>query len=258
MIDFHSHIIPEIDDGSRSIEETMLLLEEAQKAGFTKIISTSHYLEKHYEFNESSRKQFLDMIKIGVNNLKLDIELYLGSEIYTSYDIVDLLKEHKASTINGTNYVLIELPMQSELPNLKNVIYTLLGNGYTPIIAHPERYSYVKENPNWLLDYIELGVLFQSNYGSIIGMYGKEAQKTVKLLLKHDMIHFLGSDVHRPKTIYTKMPEILQELKKVLERDKLKKLTKINPQLVLDNETIYIETPKIIKKRILEFLIYSD
>ena len=72
------------------------------------------------------------------------------------------------------------------------------------------------------------------------------------------MIHFLGSDVHRPKTIYTKMPEILQELQKVLERDKLKKLTKINPQVVLDNETIYIETPKIIKKRILELLIYSD
>ena len=62
MIDFHSHIIPEIDDGSRSIEETMLLLEEAEKAGFTKIISTSHYLEDHYEFNESSRKQFLDML----------------------------------------------------------------------------------------------------------------------------------------------------------------------------------------------------
>lgn len=258
MIDFHSHIIPEIDDGSRSIEETMLLLEEAQKAGFTKIISTSHYLEDHYEFNESSRKQFLDMLKIGASNLKLDLELYLGSEIYTSYDIVDLLKEHKASTINGTNYVLIELPMQSELPNLKNVIYELLGNGYIPIIAHPERYSYVKEDPNWLLEYIELGVLFQANYGSIIGMYGKEAQKTVRLLLKHDMIHFLGSDVHRTKTIYTKMPEIKQELQKVLERDKFKKLTKINPQLVLDNETIYIETPKMIKKRFLEFLIYSD
>ena len=258
MIDFHSHIIPEIDDGSRSIEETMLLLEEAQKAGFTKIISTSHYLEDHYEFNESSRKQFLDMLKIGASNLKLDLELYLGSEIYTSYDIVDLLKEHKASTINGTNYVLIELPMQSELPNLKNVIYELLGNGYIPIIAHPERYSYVKEDPNWLLEYIKLGVLFQANYGSIIGMYGKEAQKTVRLLLKNDMIHFLGSDVHRPKTIYSKMPEIKQELQKVLERDKFKKLTKINPQLVLDNETIYIETPKMIKKRFLEFLIYSD
>ena len=131
-------------------------------------------------------------------------------------------------------------------------------NKLVPVLAHPERYKFVKENPNWLIEYIEMGVMFQANYGSIIGMYGKEAQKTVKLLLKHDMIHFLGSDVHRPKTIYTKMPEILQELQKVLERDKLKKLTKINPQVVLDNETIYIETPKKIKKRILELLIYSD
>lgn len=248
MIDFHSHIIPEIDDGSRSIEETMLLIKEAQNAGFTTIISTSHYLSGQYEFDEASRKQFLDLIQMGANNLGIDIELKLGSEIYATYDMVDLLKEHKASTINDTKYVLFELPMQSELPNLKNIIYNLLGNGYIPIIAHPERYSYVKENPNWLLEYLELGVLFQSNYASIIGMYGKEAQKTVKLLLKNDMIHFLGSDVHMASTIYKKMPEIMQELKKILERDKLKKLTKINAQLVLENELIYTDIPKKIKK----------
>lgn len=248
MIDFHSHIIPEIDDGSRSIEETMLLLEEAKKAGFTTIISTSHYLPEHYEFDDATRKQFLEIIKMGATSLDVNIELYLGSEIYASYDIVELLKEHKASTINGTKYVLFELPMQTELPNLKNIIYNLLGNGYIPIIAHPERYTYVKENPNWLLEYLEIGVLAQSNYGSIIGLYGKEAQKTVKQLLKNNMIHFLGSDVHKPKTIYTKMPEILQELRKILERDKIKKLTKINPQLVLENKRIYTEIPKRIKK----------
>lgn len=248
MIDFHSHIIPEIDDGSRSIEETMLLIKEAQKAGFTTIISTSHYLPERYEFDEASRKQFLEVIQIGATNLGIDIELKLGSEIYVTYDIVELLKEHKASTIDGTKYVLFELPMQAELPNLKNIIYNLLGNGYRPIIAHPERYSYVKEDPNWLLEYLELGVLFQSNYGSIIGLYGKEAQKTVKLLLKNDMIHFLGSDVHKASTVYTKMPEIIQELRKILERDKFKRLTKLNAQLVLENKPIYTEIPKKIKK----------
>lgn len=248
MIDFHSHIIPEIDDGSRSIEETMLLLEEAKNAGFTAIISTSHYLPEHYEFDDLTREKFLEIIKMGASNLGVDIELCLGSEIYASYDMVELLKEHKASTINGTKYVLFELPMQTELPNLKNIIYNLLGNGYIPIIAHPERYAYVKENPNWLLEYLELGVLAQSNYGSIIGIYGKEAQKTVKQLLKNNMIHFLGSDVHKPKTIYTKMPEILQELRKILERDKIKKLTKLNAQLVLENKPIYTEMPKRIKK----------
>lgn len=248
MIDFHSHIIPEIDDGSRSIEETMLLLEEAKNAGFTAIISTSHYLQEHYEFDEEARKKFLEIIQMGVSNLGIDIELYLGSEIYASYDIVELLKEHKASTINGTKYVLFELPMQTELPNLKNVIYNLLGNGYIPIIAHPERYTYVKENPNWLIEYLEIGVLAQANYGSIIGIYGKEAEKTVKQLLKNNMIHFLGTDVHKTKTVYSKMPEIMQALRKILERDKIKKLTKINPQLVLDNKRIYTEIPKRIKK----------
>lgn len=248
MIDFHSHIIPEIDDGSRSIEETMLLIKEAKNAGFTTIISTSHYVSEQYEFDESSREQFLNIIQMGARSLGVDIELKLGSEIYASYDIVELLKEHKASTINNSKYVLFELPMQSELPNLKNIIYNLLGNGYIPIIAHPERYSYVKGNPNWLIEYIELGVLFQANYGSIIGMYGKDAQKTVKILLKNNMIHFLGSDVHKASTIYTKMPEIMQELRKFLERDQLKRLTRFNAQSVLENKVIYTEIPKKIKK----------
>jgi protein-tyrosine phosphatase len=162
--------------------------------------------------------------------------------------MVELLKKHKASTINDTKYVLFELPMQNELPNLKKVIYDLIGNGYRPIIAHPERYSYVKENPNWLIQYIEIGVLFQSNYASIIGLYGKQAQKTVKQLLKNSMIYFLGSDVHRPKTIYTKMPEIMKELEKNLDRGQLNKLTRTNAELVLQNQTINIEIPQKIKK----------
>lgn len=248
MIDFHSHIIPEIDDGSRSIEETMLLIEEAKKAGFTKIVSTSHYVPEQYEFDEASRKQFLELIKIGANNLGVNMEFSLGSEIYASYNMVDLLKENKASTINNTNYILFELPMRNEIPNLKNIIYNLLGSGYKPIIAHPERYEYVKEDPNWLLEYIDLGVMFQSNYASIIGLYGKGAQKTVKQLLKNNMIHFLGSDVHRPQTIYTRMPEIMGELKKVIDEDKIEELTTTNPGLVLENKPIYTETPTKIKK----------
>ena len=248
MIDFHSHIIPEIDDGSRSIEETMLLIKEAKEAGFAKIISTSHYVQGQFEFDEASRKQFLEIIKKCASELGIDIQFYLGSEAYVSYDMVELLEEQKISTINDTNYVLLELPMNMELPNLKNILYILLGNGYIPIIAHPERYEYVKENPNWLIEYIEIGVLFQANYGSIIGLYGKQAQTTVKKLLKNNMIHFLGSDVHRPGTIYTKMPEILEELKKIIDRDTIRKLTKINPSLVLENKPVYTEIPKKIKK----------
>lgn len=248
MIDFHSHILPGVDDGSASIEDTMQLIKEAGKAGFTKIISTSHYVEEQYEYDEATRKQFIEILNSGIKTLGEEIELYLGSEIYASYDMVELLKEAKASSINNSRYVLFELPMQNELPNLKNVIYKLFANNYIPIIAHPERYSYVKEDPNWLIEFIELGVLFQANYGSIIGIYGKQAQKTVKQLLKNNMIHFLGSDVHRPGTIYTKMPEIMQEIEKIIDSEQIKKLTEINPSLVLENKVIYIDKPIKIKK----------
>ena len=165
MIDFHSHILPQIDDGSKSYNETIEMLEEAKNAGFEKIISTSHYIEKYYEINEEQRLQLLKNINFQ------DIKLYLGSEIYVTNEIVQLLKDKKASTINNSRYVLYELPMHSKNMNDKEIIYRIVENGYVPIIAHPERYSYVQESPEYVEELAEMGALFQSNYGSIIGMY---------------------------------------------------------------------------------------
>lgn len=232
MIDFHSHILPQIDDGSKSFDETIRMLEEARDVGFEKIFSTSHYMEKYYEVNEEQRLQLIKQINFQ------DIELYLGSEIYVTNEIVQLLKEKKASTINNSRYVLYELPMHSKNMNDKEIIYRLVENGYVPIIAHPERYSYVQENTEYAEELAEMGALFQSNYGSIIGMYGDKAKKTVKKLLKQDLIHFLGSDVHRTEQIYPKIPKILKKLRKIVSEEKIEELTTLNAQKVLNDEEI--------------------
>lgn len=232
MIDFHSHILPQIDDGSKSLEETIRMLEEAKDVGFEKIISTSHYMEKYYEVDEEKRLQLIKQINFQ------DIELYLGSEIYVTNEIVQLLKEKKASTINNSRYVLYELPMHSKNMNDKEIIYRLVENGYVPIIAHPERYSYVQDDIEYVEELAEMGALFQSNYGSIIGMYGEKAKKTVKKLLKQNLIHFFGSDVHRPEQIYPKIPKILKKLSKIVSQEKLEELTTLNAQKVLDDEEI--------------------
>ncbi len=234
MIDFHSHILPQIDDGSKSYNETIEMLEEAKNAGFEKIISTSHYIEKYYEINEEQRLQLLKNINFQ------DIKLYLGSEIYVTNEIVQLLKDKKASTINNSRYVLYELPMHSKNMNDKEIIYRIVENGYVPIIAHPERYSYVQESPEYVEELAEMGALFQSNYGSIIGMYGEKAKKTVKKLLKQNLIHFLGSDVHRPEQIYPKISKILKKLNKIVSQEKLEELTTLNAQKVLNDEEIDI------------------
>lgn len=259
MIDFHSHILPNIDDGSTSMEESVKLIKEAAQAGFTGIISTSHYLQNYYECDEAERTGLLaelaEQVKMadvkssgGIGKEKSSDDdtssfaeysrmpkLYLGNEIYITTDIVDLLKEGKASTINGTNYVLFELPMNSKPLFAKEVVYKLIENGYKPIIAHPERYSYVKEDIEFVRELKSMGALFQSNYGSVIGMYGGSAKKTLKKLLKEDLISFLGSDVHAAGQIYPKVPKILRKLEKWISPEKLQELTTLNAEKVLES-----------------------
>ena len=190
MIDFHSHILPGIDDGSRSIEQTIRMLKEAKEAGFTKIISNSHYIEGYYESDEAERTELLNEVQKNISG----IELYLGNEIYITNNMINLIQNKKASTINNSKYVLFEFPLSAKSMNDKEVVYRLIENGFVPVIAHPERYSYVQDNPEYIEELAEMGALFQANYGSIIGMYGKKAEKTLKKLLKNDLIRFFGSD----------------------------------------------------------------
>lgn len=234
MIDFHSHILPNIDDGSTSIEESIAILKEAKEAGFTKIISTSHYMNEYYECDEQKRIELLNQLK----NHCYDIELYLGNEIYITDKIIELIKERKVSTINNSRYILIEFPMNYKAIDAENIIFKLLSNNYIPIIAHPERYKYVQEDIGYIEKLLDMGVLFQANYASIIGLYGSKAQKAVKKLLKNNMIHFLGSDVHSINQIYPKMPKIMKKLRKITTDEKLSQLTTVNAQKVLNNEEI--------------------
>lgn len=243
MIDIHTHILPNIDDGSKSIEETFNLIKEAKSVGFDSIVLTSHYMEGYYETNSPEREVWLNAIKENVEAKNIDVKLYLGNEIYMSENIIKLLEEGKATTMNNTSYVLFEMPLNAEPLNLYDVIYEMQQYKIVPILAHPERYSFVQQEPELIYDLIEKGVLMQANYGSIIGQYGSKAQMIVKKFFENNMIHMLGSDVHRQKTIYPKIPEILEEISSIIGEEKLRELTTTNPSLVLQNKRIDIEAP---------------
>lgn len=255
MIDFHTHILPNIDDGSRSIDETFKLINEAKNAGFDGIISTSHYIEDYYETNTPEREVWVNAIYENLQAKNIDVNLYLGNEIYLSENLIKLLEEGKASTINDTSYILFEMPLNAEPMNLYDVVYEMLQYKLVPILAHPERYSYVQTEPDLVKDLIQKGVLMQANYGSILGQYGEKAQIIVKKLLENDMIHFLGSDVHRQNTIYPKIPQALGEITDIIGEEKLEKLTTINPKLVLHNKRIDIDEPKKIELTLKEKII---
>ncbi len=243
MIDIHTHILPNIDDGAKSIEETFNLIKEAEKVGFEAIVSTSHYKEGYYETDTPEREVWVSAIYENLQAKHINVMLYLGNEIFLSENIIRFLEEGKASTINDTSYVLFELPLEEEPDNLYDKIYEMQQNKIVPILAHPERYCYIQKEPELVYDLIQKGVLMQADFGSIIGQYGKKPQIIVKKLLENNMIHILSSNVHKQNTIYPKIPEILIELEELIGEEKIEKLTTTNPKLVLNNKRIKIEEP---------------
>ena len=117
-------------------------------------------------------------------------------------------------------------------------------------MAHPERYPYIQKNPNKLIPLIEDGVLMQCNYGSILGIYGKEPKETMKKLLEHHMVHLLGSDTHRPNTIYPRIPQAIEEVDAIIGEEQRKIFTTVYPKAVIENTVIEdMETPIEIKKK---------
>lgn len=244
MIDFHTHIIPNIDNGSRNIEETFNLIKEAKEVGFEGIVLTSHYKEDYYETNIPERDVWVKVIEDNLKNKGIYIDIYLGNEIYITDNIMELLINGKASTINNTCYVLIEMPRNTKPENLYDVIYSLKENKLIPILAHPERYKFIQRHPEIINDLIDEGVLMQANYGSILGQYGEKAEIIVRKFFENNMIHFLGSDVHRQNTTYKAIPRALEEIKDIVGEEKLEKLTNTNPMLALKNKKIEIEEPE--------------
>ena len=247
MIDFHAHILPNIDDGSKSIEETFNLIKEAQQAGFDTIVSTSHYMEGYYEVENKERRIWIDALNEKLKEQNINVQLYLGNEIYITENIINLLENDKASSINNSNYVLFEMPLNVEPLNLNDVLFEMLRCKIIPVLAHPERYAFVQKNPDMLYELAEKGILMQCNFGSFIGQYGTKAEIIAKELLLKDMVQFLGTDVHKQETVYPNMPKIMSALNKLVGEEKVKQITEINPMLAMNNKKFDVAEPKHIK-----------
>ena len=232
MIDIHCHILYGIDDGARTKQEAIDLLKQQKELGFNEIVLTPHYIE-NTEFEATIEKKE-ELIKELEE--ETDVKLYIGNEVYFSDKTINLLD--KVSTLNNSKYLLIELPMSSKIKDLEEMIFDLTVNKIVPIIAHPERYSYVQDDIKYLDHLKELGVLFQINYGSLIGKYGKKCEKTAKKLLKKNYISFMGTDIHRIDRPID-MEKALNVLKKVVKKQEIvDDLTTNNIKKVIENKYI--------------------
>ena len=238
MIDFHSHIIPSVDDGAKNVEQTFKMLKEAAEAGFDGVISTSHYMEGYYESSQAERNVWIDALSQGLEKENISINLYLGSEVYFSQNMLHLIQSKKASTINNSRYVLFEFPLNAKPVDINDVIYTLLEYKYVPVLAHPERYVFTQDHPDTIYELAEKGVLMQANYGSILGQYGKKAQILVTKMFENNFVSFLGSDAHRDDSIYTRIGDASQKIKSIVGHKSFDEISHYNPMKVIKNEKI--------------------
>lgn len=229
MIDLHCHILPGVDDGSNDMEETITILKRAQKAGFHTICFTPHYAEPQYLNTKKQNTEILKQVKTKMEEESLKIELLLGNEIFINDKIEEFLKNGIIATLDDSCYALVEFPMYQELPQevVQKMLEKIKKQGFEVVIAHPERYRYIQKNPKKLLEYFGEEVIFQANYASILGVYGREAKETVKRFLKEKVIHYLASDVHHAdRCFYDDFAFIQKKLLKIVDKEYFEILTR--------------------------------
>ncbi len=234
MTDIHNHMLYGIDDGSRSVEESIDILKDLYNYGYRNVILTPHYI-KDSNYNNPARDNYKRMqyLQRILDQNGIGLKLYLGNEIYMDDDIFDLLKKGEIYSLNGTPYLLIELPMEGEYPNYEEVFKDLMSKGCKVILAHPERYYSFQKDFNRVYELEKIGVLFQSNLDSIIGRYGEGAKTTIKRLLKEKKIAFLATDIHHKKHDYGSWDKARSEILKFITKDEFDVLVNKNPSKLI-------------------------
>ena len=198
MYDIHSHILPNIDDGPHTMEDSVAMARIAKNDGTIKMICTPHHKDVTENHSIPKLNALIDKFKSRLINEKIDLEIGTGMENHISLDLPQALFDGTSLTLNQTKYTLIELPFFGKPNFIETVLFEVQLAGYIPVLAHPERLELFQNTPTILNDFVGRGMLTQFTAGSIIGLFGKKAEKLTQKYLKEGLVHTLASDTHRP------------------------------------------------------------
>lgn len=193
--DMHSHLIPGIDDGSKSIDESLALLDRFSKLGYKKVVTTPHVMSDFYKNTPETILGGLEIIQKAKNEVGIDIEIEAAAEYYLDHHFEDLIAKKDLLTF-GDNHVLFELSFMEEPPRILDAIFGMITEGYKPILAHVERYPFYNNNWDKIEDFRRRGCLLQLNINSLSGHYGPHVKKMAEQLIDKDLIDVVGSDCH--------------------------------------------------------------
>lgn len=232
MIDIHCHILPKVDDGPDSVEESMEILKEMQRQGVICVIVTPHY---RVEMFEPSMKRVLYSYKYMREAAReIGITLRLGCEYYRNENILENLDHRRRLTMAGSDYVLVEFSTNDMFATIRNYIYELVTHGYKPIVAHAERYFCCQKLEN-LQELKELGAFIQVNAGSVLGEAGWKVKKFCLALMKNDVVDFIASDTHNTDERKPNLEKCASYVARKMGKQYAKRIFCDNPLNILKN-----------------------
>ena len=196
-IDIHCHILPEVDDGARNLEESLTMLRQEVKQGVAAVILTPHQKPNRRSITAASALERTQKLQQAAKENGIDIRLYSGGEIFCCMDTIELLKQGKAGTLAGSDYILTEFSPDEEWAYIRNCLYDLLCEGYRPIVAHAERYRNVVKDFNRVEELKDMGCRIQINAGELPGLLGGQLKRTARSLIKEELADLIGTDAHR-------------------------------------------------------------
>lgn len=225
-VDMHSHLIPGIDDGSKTMEESLFLIKRLSGYGLRKIITTPHIMSEYYRNTPEIIKMGLEDLKKSVKNEGIDIDIEAAAEYYLDEIFLEKIKEEQEILTFGDNYILVETGFINRPQMLLETLFQLEMSGYKPIFAHPERYQYLINDTKLLDDLIDRNLTFQINLLSLTGFYSKPVKEFAERLLERGLIRMLGTDCHNPRYL-----DGLEQLTASKNYEKIKQLDLLNKTL---------------------------
>ena len=237
-LDIHSHILPGIDDGSKSMDMTIQMLMQAYEEGVRYMMATPHFYPGH----KNAEQSYVELVFLEVceeaERFFPDMTLCLGNEIYYKDEVIELLEKKQIQTMNGTRYVLVEFNAGMEYKKIAQAVRKFTMKGYYPILAHVERYAALYKRADLVEELIHMGAYIQINAETLMGGVFDGYRKYCMKLIAEGNVHFLGSDCHNTVGRRAIMEKAVRILKKKTDRDILEKLLVSNPEKFLKGEFI--------------------
>lgn len=195
-VDIHSHLLPGIDDGCKTLEESAQIIRQMQDLGYESFITTPHIMGDFYRNTPQIIRAKLQELKMYLAQKNINVNIEAAAEYYLDEWFTRLIENEEELLTFGDNYILFETGFNNRPRQLQEVVFALQSRGYKPVFAHPERYHYLYQDFETLQTLYEQGVLLQANLNSFVGYYGKDAKMLAERLLEANMLSFLGSDCH--------------------------------------------------------------